>query len=129
MKRTDYLLKALDGTVMARLVGQEDESISLEPWMIEGINHQGWRLESWNTRDSGIATHGWADWRTVANSLASVISLVLEDGREVNEEADEQLLAQAQSALDDYHVAQMEESVAEPSPVGEDGEEAEDGKQ
>jgi hypothetical protein len=129
VKRTDYLLKQPDGTVRARLVGQEGEGVSLEPWMIEGINNRGWRLESWTTKDPGIATHGMADWRGVANSLATVLGAILEDGREPNDEADEQLLAQARSAIDDFEVAQMEESVAQPSGAGEDGEEESDGDQ
>lgn len=113
MKRTLYLLKDMTGTVQATLVAPEGEDVTLDPWMIHSIQHRGWRLESWETTVAGVSVHGWVDWKTVADSLASVLSAIVEDGREPDEEADEQLLAQAQSALDDYHVAQMEVSVAE----------------
>lgn len=113
MKRTHYLLKDMTGSVQAWLTSPDGEDVTLAPWMIHNIQHRSWRLEAWETTSAGVEIHGWVDWKKVADNFASVISLMLEDGREADEEADEQLLAQAQSALDDYHVAQMEISVAE----------------
>lgn len=123
MKRTTYLVKDMSGDVMARIVAPEGEGVSLDPWMIEGINSQGWRVEAWETKESGVQIHGWADWQAVADSMAEVLTAILDDAVQLTEEESEALLGKAQQALDDYHVAQMEVSVAQPDAVPEDDEE------
>lgn len=119
MKRVTYLLKDENSNVRARMTLPEEESVSLEPWMVHNINQRGWRLEAWETLDSGVQIHGWADWQGVADNLATVMRVMLAE-EEFSEEEAEQVLEQAQQALDDYHVAQMEVSVAqvdaEPEP-------------
>lgn len=112
MKRVTYLLKDDIGDVRARMTLAEDATVALEPWMIYNINQRGWRLEAWDREDSGVQIHGWADWEGVADNLATVVKVLLDDERQLSEEESEQVLAQAQAALDDYHVAQMEVSVA-----------------
>lgn len=112
MKRVTYLLRDTEGRVQARMTLAENEVVSLEPWMIHNVHQRGWSLEAYERTDSGVQIHGWANWESVADSLASVIAIWLADG-EMDEEGAEQLAATAQKALDDYHVAQMEVRVAE----------------
>ncbi len=115
MKRVTYLLKDENSNVRARMTLPEEESVSLEPWMVHNINQRGWRLEAWETLDSGVQIHGWADWQGVADNLATVVRTFLSEGEDApeTEESFEAFLQQAQAALDDYHVAQMEVSVAD----------------
>lgn len=114
MKKVTYLLKDIYGSVQARMTLPEGESVTLEPWMVHHINQRGWRLEAWEMADSGVQIHGWADWKGVADTMATALrALLADDSEEVGPEW-EALLAQAQSALDDYHVAEMEVSVAQP---------------
>lgn len=114
MKRVTYLLKDAYGTVHARMTLPEEENVSLEPWMVHHINHRGWRLEAWEAVDLGVQIHGWADWHGVAETMATVLRSLLDHGEEWTEDEEAALMEQARSALDDFHVAEMEVSVAEP---------------
>jgi len=114
MKRVTYLLKDEYGTVRARMTMPEDAPVSLEPWMVHNVHLRGWRLEGWGRDDSGVQVHGWANWEGVADNLATVVRVLLDFDNLDDDEAVERLLEEAQAALDDYHVAQMEVSVARP---------------
>lgn len=128
MKRTTYLLKDLSGRVQARILEAEDHTVSLQPWMLHCVNQRGWSIESWETHDSGVETHGWADWQAVAARLAQVVEQVVSDERtEWSDEDGEALLEQAQAALDGYHLAEMEVGMTRVTTGGEDGEEEPDG--
>lgn len=109
MKRVTYLLKDEVSTVRARWVLPESEHPTLEPWMIHSVRTRGWRLEAWeDERESGVQIHGWADWQSVADNLASVLKVLLSDNGFESEEEAEALLEQARGFLDDYEVAQLE---------------------
>lgn len=117
MKRITYLLRDERGIVRARMVIPEGDGVVPEPWMVHNINSRGWLLEAWEIKDSGIQMHGWADWKGVADDMATALRAVLsyaEEAVETDEEG-QALLEQVRMALDNYHVAEMEVSVAEPS--------------
>ena len=112
MKRITYLLKDSLGTVQARMTAPEPEGVVLEPWMIHNINQRGWRVEAWETTESGVQIHGWADWRNVAHTLAATVEDLLRYD-EMSDAEGEAFLEEAQAALDIYRVAEMEVSVAQ----------------
>lgn len=123
MKRVHYVLVDHRLSILARMTLPEGEPVELDPWMIHGIQHRGWSLKSGDPEESGVTAHGWADWQGVADNLAAVLRPMLDDSVSLSEEEAEQLLKQAEAALDDYRVAHMEVSVATVGPgQNEEGE-------
>lgn len=121
MKRIVYLLRDPSGRVMARMVLPEQEPVPLEPWMVHNINRCGWQLVTGPAEESGVEVHGWADWRTVAQNMAGVLELLLDDFDFTDEALLSDTLTHARSVLDDYRVAEMEVSVAEDIAEVEEG--------
>lgn len=130
MKRVTYLLRDATGRVAAEVVTPEGEVPDIPLWMIHNINESGWTLVQRETVESGVAAHGYANWQGVADNLAACLRVMLDDSRELSEEEAEQMLEQAQAALDDYDMAHLEVSVAtvEFNPDVEHEEDGEDGE-
>lgn len=113
MRYTTHLLVDRDGSVYARMTTPEGEDPDLEPWMLYKVRNEGWKVRTQDPYDPGIATHGYADWRGVADNLATAVRVLISDESDHTDESAAAALEAAQAALDDYDVAVMEVSVAE----------------
>lgn len=121
MKRIIYVLVDDGGRVQARMTIPEGESVPLEPWMAHGVNRMGWRLTAVASDESGVVAHGWADWRAVADNMATVLGIMLSEDFDFSDEAMlEDVLTHARNVVDDYHVAEMEVGIAEVDAVVEE---------
>lgn len=122
MKRTRYLIKDGAGDVRANVVLPEEEPLRLEPWMLHNVQTRGWSVEAKQESQSGVEMHGYADWRSVADNLATVLRVLLDDQHDLPPAEAEQMLEAAQVALDDYATAVMEVGLVEPDPEHDDDE-------
>lgn len=122
MKRITYLLRDVTGVARARVIAGENETVTLEPWMIQNVTTRGWVVERWVENESGIEVHGWADWQQVSDRLAAALRTLLND-EPLDEDHAEQYLDMARAALEQYEIAQMEVAVALPDASKETPEE------
>ena len=114
VKQIAYVLIGADGAVRANIYTAETSGVSLEPWMLHGLT-RGWRLERVQTSAPDITVHGWVDWKSIADSLASALSALISPETDTEGQV-EVALEQAASAIDAYTLGLMEVSVAQPDP-------------
>lgn len=115
-----YHVKDSMGSVQSRIRAPKDHPVALHPAILRAIIHHGWVVEQWGAPvETGVEIHGIVNWKGLADHMAQAISASV-DATEPDAEVRFEYL---QSVLDDYRIAQMEESVAQPfGGSGEDGE-------
>jgi hypothetical protein len=120
VKWVTYFVKDELGTVQARIRTPEGEVPSLPPPIVHHVIHSGWKVEAYQSAESGVDVHGMVDWRSIAEQMGEVLQM-LADGSEPDPEVRQE---HVHWALTDFRIAQMEASVGEPAPSREmtDGE-------
>lgn len=110
------------GMVKAHFYSHPDHEPEVPPWVTEHIQHKGWVLRRIEEKQELPVMHGQVNWQQIADGLAGVVRVLLSDEEEWSEENDE-IIEQAQQALDDYNLAHMEIGIgrvgSEEEPDGE----------
>ena len=120
--RDIHVLTDPHGTIKARFYSLPDHEPEVPPWVTEHIHSKGWMMRKIEERQELPVMHGQVDWQQIADGLAGVVRVLLSDEEEWSEENDE-IIEQAQQALDDYNLAHMEVGIGRVGPEEEsDGE-------
>jgi hypothetical protein len=113
VSRQRHVVRDSRGIAKAVIITTGEEPPEIEPWMAENVRNRGWSIEAVEDfQKNDIEVHGHANWKVVADELATALRPLLDESAEIDsEEQSEEFLANAQAALDAYDVTHMEVSM------------------